>query len=148
MNVIEDIQARFAEGVVSVEAAPPDVRVSPDALVAICEYLKGQRGFTYPADITAIDGGDALRMIYLLCAPDRAEFVQLEVALATKGPLTVPSVSAVWAGANWLEREVYDMFGVTFQGHPDLRRVLLPDDWEGHPLRKDYTPVSGDTAKA
>lgn len=148
MNVIEDIQARFAEGVVSVETAPPAVRVLADALVAICEYLKGEHGFTYPADLTAIDSGDTVRVIYLLCAPDRGEFLQLEVALAAKSPLTVPSVSAVWAGANWLERELYDMFGVSFQGHPDLRRMLLPDDWEGHPLRKDYTPVSGDTAKA
>jgi NADH-quinone oxidoreductase subunit C len=148
MTAIEDIKSRFPEGVVSVEAAPPAVRLSPDALVAICQHLKREHGFTYPADITAIDAGDALRMIYLLCAPERAEFLQLEVALPAKGTITVPSVSEVWAGANWLEREVYDMFGVTFDGHPDLRRVLLPDDWEGHPLRKGYTPVSGDTAKA
>jgi len=148
MNAIEDIQARFAEGVVSVETTPPAVRLAPDALVAICEHLKSHHGFTYPADITAIDAGDTLRMIYLLCAPDRGEFLQVEVVLAAKGPLTVPSVSGVWAGANWLEREVYDMFGVNFEGHPDLRRILLPDDWQGHPLRKNYTPVSGDTAKA
>jgi NADH-quinone oxidoreductase subunit C len=148
MNAIEDIKSRFPQGVVSVETAPLAVRVSPGALVAICQHLKREHGFTYPADITAIDAGDTLRMIYLLCAPERAEYLQVEVELPAKGAITVPSVSGVWAGANWLEREAYDMFGVTFDGHPDLRRILLPDDWEGHPLRKGYTPVSGDTAKA
>jgi len=58
----------------------------------------------------------------------------------------VPSVQGIWSTANWMEREVYDMFGVVFEGHPDLKRILLPDEWQGHPLRKDYDILTQDTA--
>jgi hypothetical protein len=68
--------------------------------------------------------------------------VRVKVQLADAERLEVPSVTGLWAGANWLEREVYDFFGVVFTGHPNLTRILMPDEWVGHPLRKDY-PVGG-----
>jgi NADH-quinone oxidoreductase subunit C len=78
---------------------------------------------------------------YHLVSISRRERVRLKVRLAGSDPV-VDSLVAVWPGANWLEREIFDLFGVRFLGHPDLRRILLPEDWEGYPLRKDY-PVAG-----
>lgn len=78
---------------------------------------------------------------YHLVSIPRREKVRLKVRLSGNDPV-VDSLVPVWPGANWLEREIFDLFGIRFTGHPDLRRILLPDDWEGHPLRKDY-PVQG-----
>jgi NADH-quinone oxidoreductase subunit C len=78
---------------------------------------------------------------YHLVSISRREKIRLRVRLSGNDPV-VDSLVPVWPGANWLEREVFDLFGIRFTGHPDLRRILLPDDWEGHPLRRDY-PVEG-----
>jgi NADH-quinone oxidoreductase subunit C len=78
---------------------------------------------------------------YHLLSMKRKERLRLKVRLPGSNPVA-GSVSAVWPTANWHEREVFDLFGVRFEGHPDLRRILMPGDWEGHPLRKDY-PVEG-----
>ena len=78
---------------------------------------------------------------YHLVSISRREKVRLRVRLGGSDPV-VDSLVPVWPGANWLEREIFDLFGIRFNGHPDLRRILLPDDWEGHPLRRDY-PVEG-----
>ena len=78
---------------------------------------------------------------YQLVSIPRRDRVRLQVRLTGSDPV-VDSLSSIWPGANWLEREIYDLFGIRFSGHPDLRRILLPDDWEGYPLRRDY-PVEG-----
>jgi NADH-quinone oxidoreductase subunit C len=78
---------------------------------------------------------------YHLVSISRREKVRLRVRIGGSDPV-VDSLVFVWPGANWLEREIFDLFGIRFNGHPDLRRILLPDDWEGHPLRRDY-PVEG-----
>ena len=80
----------------------------------------------------------AFEVVYQLRSLARREDLRLKVDLDPLADLAVDSVVSLWQGANWLEREVYDMFGVTFRGHPDLRRILMPADWEGYPLRKDY----------
>jgi NADH-quinone oxidoreductase subunit C len=77
---------------------------------------------------------------HLVCIP-RRDKLRIRVRLSGDDPV-VDSLVPVWPGANWLEREIFDLFGIQFTGHPDLRRILLPDDWEGYPLRKDY-PVEG-----
>ncbi len=105
--------------------------------------LAQQAGFTFLTDLTAVDHAPSVprfEVVYLLTAPVLRARVRLKVKLSADDPV-VPSATVVWPGANWLEREVFDLFGIRFDGHPDLRRILMPDEWEGHPLRKDFPLV-------
>lgn len=111
----------------------------------ILEVLRAAReaGFTFLTDLTAVDRHPAeprFEVVYLFTAPELRARVMVKVRLPGADPV-VASATALWPGANWLEREVFDLFGIRFTGHPDLRRILLPDDWEGHPLRKDFPLV-------
>ena len=101
-------------------------------------------GFTFLSDITGVDRfpiEPRFELNYHLLSLSRGERVRLKVRVGGDDPV-VESVTPVWPGADWHEREIFDLFGVRFDGHPDLRRILMPDNWEGHPLRKDY-PVEG-----
>ena len=100
--------------------------------------------FNYCSDITCVDWHPSeprFEVIYHLLSIPKQERVRLKVRLDGNSPV-VESVTSVWPGANFFEREVFDLFGIRFTGHPYLRRLLMPEDWEGHPLRKDY-PVEG-----
>ena len=100
--------------------------------------------FNYISDVTCVDWFPAeprFEVIYHLLSIPKKERVRLKVRLESASP-AVESVTSVWPGANYFEREVFDLFGIRFTGHPYLRRILMPEDWEGHPLRKDY-PVEG-----
>ena len=118
------------------------VLIAPDQIVQVCNFLRddADASFNYLSDLTCVhypmEAAQPLQVVYNLYSISRNERVRLKVALA-EGE-SVDSVTSVWPAANWMEREVYDLFGVTFNNHPDLRRILLPPDWEGHPLRKDY----------
>jgi NADH-quinone oxidoreductase subunit C len=118
------------------------IRIEPARLVEICELLKrdDETPFNYLTDVTCVhlpDRFDApFELVYNLYSIEGNARVRLKVA-ADEGQ-GVESVTGVWPAANWMEREVFDLFGVRFQNHPDLRRILLPPDWEGYPLRKDY----------
>jgi NADH-quinone oxidoreductase subunit C len=107
--------------------------------------------FNYLTDVTAVDYRDPerpLEVVYQLRSLGRKAALRLKVALDRREPLEVQSVYDLWRGADWLEREVYDMFGVTFTGHPDLRRILMWETYaEGHPLRKDF-PLRGHFSRA
>jgi NADH/F420H2 dehydrogenase subunit C len=95
-------------------------------------------------DVTALDlPGDPerFRVVYHLLSLSRRDRLRVRVPLAGDRP-SLPTVTGIWPGAGWFEREVFDMFGIRFEGHPDLRRILMPEDWTPHPLRKDY-PVRG-----
>jgi NADH-quinone oxidoreductase subunit C len=110
----------------------------------LCDYLRLQHGFNYLSDLCGVHYPERDRpfeVVYQLFSIDRSELLRLKVRVKDGEP--VPSVTEVWRAANWMEREAYDMFGIEFEGHPDLRRILLPEDWEGFPLRKEY-PVRGD----
>ena len=111
-----------------------------------CEFLAGDPGlqFTFLSDITALDRfpiEPRFELNYHLLSLQRRERIRLKVRVSGDDPV-VPSVTSIWPAANWHEREAFDLMGVRFEGHPDLTRILMPDDWEGYPLRKDY-PVEG-----
>lgn len=109
--------------------------------------LKNEFGFDMLVDVTCVDylnfrdAKDRFGLVYVLA--NTASNLRLTVRVMLNEPdLTVPSVTPLWEGANWMEREVWDMFGIRFAGHPDLRRILLPEEFAAHPLRKDY-PLQG-----
>jgi len=111
------------------------------------QWFLCQRGFDLLVDITCVDylnyrdAKDRFGLVYLLASTETNERITIRVYL-NEPDLTVPSVTPLWEGANWMEREVYDMFGIVFEGHPDLRRILMPDEFTAYPLRKDY-PLQG-----
>jgi len=115
------------------------VKLKADSLLAVCELLHSnpELGFDYLADITAIDWRDRIEVVYRMTNLATNAKIVLRVDLDHEKP-EVDSITSVWKGAEWQERESYDLMGVVFKGNPDLRRILLPDDWEGFPLRKDY----------
>jgi NADH-quinone oxidoreductase subunit C len=113
--------------------------VRPEAAVPLLEFLKLDGDFDYLVDITIVDWpkrAERFDLVYILYSFSRNQRIRIKTAIAD-GARPQSAVS-VHLTANWLEREAYDMFGVEFAGHPDLRRILMPEDWEGHPLRKDY----------
>lgn len=116
-----------------------NVKITPSSLLAICEKLRSEPelAFDYLADITAIDWQDRIEVVYRLTNLASNAKVALRMDLNRDKP-ELDSVTSVWKGADYQEREVFDLMGVVFAGHPDLRRILLPEEWEGYPLRKDY----------
>jgi NADH-quinone oxidoreductase subunit C len=123
------------------------VVVPRELLTAVLSILKDERGFDLLVDITCVDylnyrdATDRFGLVYLLASTTSNERITVRVFL-NEPELSVPSVVPMWEGANWMEREVWDMFGITFEGHPDHRRILMPDEFTAHPLRKDY-PLQG-----
>ena len=120
--------------------------IRPQSLVRACEFLRDAPGlrFNYLSDVTALDhypNEPRFETVYHVYSIETNQRLRLKVRLSGENP-RVPSVVPVWPGANAFEREVYDLFGIHFEGHPDLRRILMPEDWEGYPLRKDY-PTEG-----
>ncbi len=121
--------------------------VFPEHIVAVCSFLKAAEGleFDFLADLCGFDRGPEeeprFEVNYHLFSTRNYRRLRLKVLL-NEDDVRVPSVTGVWRTANWHERETYDLFGVVFEGHPDLRRILLPDDWQGHALRKDF-PLRG-----
>lgn len=122
----------------------PFVELPANVLPEICTFLleDSNTWFDSLACITAIDNGTeagTLALFYNLYSIPHEHAFCVKITLPRDAP-HLPTVSNIWPTANWHEREAYDLMGVVFDGHPDLRRILLPDDWEGHPLRKDYLP--------
>ena len=112
------------------------IDIPADRLVAVAMELRA-RGFDRLGMVTAVDRGDVFEMVYRVQsrALRAAAFVKTEIPRDTA---SIDSLHGVWPAANWQEREVWDLFGIAFVGHPDLRRILLPEEWPGWPLRKDY----------
>jgi NADH-quinone oxidoreductase subunit C len=124
-------------GEVTLEIAAPKI-------ASICGFLKYDQSFVRVSTVTAVDRYPAeprFEIVYHLHSIERNLRLRLKALLPGTDPV-IESVTGVWRGAGWYEREVFDLFGVRFLNHPDLRRILMPDDWEGYPLRKDY-PITG-----
>ena len=127
----------------------PSLHVAKEHLVAICQFLKSADGgaYTLLTDETAVDYPKREKrfdIVYHLYSFEGNNRLRLRVQVGAEEK--VPSVTGIWPTANWLEREVYDMFGVVYEGHPDLKRILMPDGWVGYPLRKDYDILKQDEA--
>ena len=127
----------------------PSITLAKESLLSVCQFLKSEEGggYTLLTDETAVDypkREKRFEVIYHLYSFEGNERLRLKILVAEGEP--VPSATAIWPAANWLEREVYDMFGVVYEGHPDMKRILLPEEWTGHPLRKDYDILRQDAA--
>jgi NADH-quinone oxidoreductase subunit C len=121
--------------------------VAREQLVEIAMYSKDEEKFDWLSDLTAVDWPKREKrfdVVLNMYSMEKNERLRLKVHATADE--RVPSVQGVWATANWEEREVYDMFGIVFEGHPDLKRILMPDEWQGYPLRKDYDILTQDTA--
>ena len=120
---------------------PPTVLVETDAIADVCRFLKEEDGMDFTS-LMCLSGVDLkeqgkMAVVYHLHSMKLKHKITIKVELDRNNP-HVQTVEQVWPGANWYEREAYDLLGIVFDGHSDLRRILLPEDWEGHPLRKDY----------
>lgn len=120
------------------------VWIDPQRIVEACRYLKEEQRYVRLSFITALDWYPTeprFEVVYHLHSFDRNHYLRLKARLGGADG-EIDSVTGVWRAANWYEREVFDLFGIRFRHHPDLRRIMMPEGWEGHPLRKDY-PLSG-----
>ena len=143
-TIVKKLKAQFdgAVGEALEFVGQVSIRIEPPRIVEICNFLRDdpETSFNYLSDLTCVHypmrHEAPLEVVYNLYSIPRNERLRLKVSITESSG--VDSVTGVWPSANWMEREVYDLFGVNFKNHPDLRRILLPPDWEGHPLRKDY----------
>jgi len=137
------LAAAFPDGKLGVSAdGIPYVLVSPDDILDTIQCCRDELGYTRWIDMTAVDDLEAeprFELQYLLYSMTEHRWIRIKTQVDER----VASVTEIFAGANWYEREVYDLFGIEFDGHPNLTRMMMPDDWEGHPLRRDY-PIGGE----
>ena len=135
-DIIKNVHDKFPGAIID----QPEgwVVIRKEFLSGVCEFLKGSpASFVSLHCVTAVDRKDVVDVVYHLYSFQHRLMLTLKVSLLN-ADLSVSSLVPLWESANWLEREVFDLFGVKFIGHPDLRRILNPDDWTDHPLRKDF----------
>ncbi len=137
------LKARFEAGVgdCDLQAKDPFIRVEPGAIADMCRFLRDEPDLQFDAlsNETGVDykAKGVIEVVYHLYSYPHRHSIVLKVDAPRDNPV-VPTVENVWKAANWLEREIFDLLGVTFDGHSDLRRLLMPEDWIGYPLRKDF----------
>lgn len=148
-DILERVRGQFGADAITASSFRDNDRiiVPPARCFELLRFLKEQLGFDMLIDITAIDylnypdARDRFGVVYCLLRLATGRRLVVKTML-NEPELTLKSVCSLWRGANWMEREVYDMYGITFEGHPDFRRLLLPDEFSDFPLRKDY-PLRG-----
>jgi NADH-quinone oxidoreductase subunit C len=148
-ELVQRLKGRFGDAIreATLDRKQAIVLVGSEQLREISRYCRDEEKFDMLVDLTAVDWPKRERrfdVILILYSFPKNERLRLKAHASENEP--VPSVVDVWPAANWLERECYDMFGIVFEGHPDLKRILLPDEWQGYPLRKDYDILKQDTA--
>lgn len=139
-QLLEAIKANMPESVIAEHffMGETTLEAGKEALRELVQFIK-QAGFEVLMDLTAVDylvPTVSTKVIYWFHNPSNLE--RFRVIVFVEREETLPTVTDIWAGADWYEREIYDFFGIKFEGHPDLKRILMPDDWKGHPLRRDY----------
>ena len=143
---MEGIAEKFPGALEEIKSALGEdtITLKKETILPICRYLK-EKGYNFLSDLTGLDLGiekePRYQVVYHLYSIETAKRLRLKVNLSSQDP-AVETVTVVWKTANWFEREAYDLLGITFTNHPDLTRILLPDGFDGHQLRKDY-PVRG-----
>jgi NADH-quinone oxidoreductase subunit C len=145
-RAVVKLKERFAADIVDVKEFRGEVTVTvkKENIVEICSFLKSALTYNLLTDVTAVDYlGQEPRflVVYNMYSIPNKDRLRVK-AQVSEADCTIDTVSKVWSTADWLEREVFDLFGITFNNHPDLRRILMTEDWVGHPLRKDY-PLQG-----
>ncbi|MGB8542385.1 MAG: NADH-quinone oxidoreductase subunit C [Candidatus Acidiferrales bacterium] len=147
-ELVQKLKARFGDAIreATLDRKQAIVAIAADQLREISRYCRDEEKFDMLVDLTAVDWPKREKrfdVILILYSFAKNERVRLKAHAGETEP--VPSVCEIWPAANWLERECYDMFGIVFEGHPDLKRILMPDEWQGYPLRKDYDILKQDT---
>ena len=142
-NTLSGIKDQFSESVLDCTESSGEkiLHIKSEVVREVLELLK-DKGFNFLADVTAIDnlilgGFERFAVVYHLLSHESCERLTVKAYVEEHNP-TIPSVETLWKTADWQEREIYDLFGINFEGHPNMIRIMNPDDFPGHPLRKDY----------
>ncbi|MDI6780128.1 MAG: NADH-quinone oxidoreductase subunit C [Bacteroidota bacterium] len=142
-EILNKLKSQFSDAIIDFKlegVLDPFVKVKTESIREVSYYLRDDSDLQYDTlmCLSGVDlGKGILSVVYHLASIKHKHKITLKVEVSVEDP-KVPSIESVWKTANWHEREAYDMFGIIFTDHPDLRRILLPDDWDGYPLRKDY----------
>ena len=144
-EIYEILTDKFGDAVLNLDtelAGDPSIQIAPSAIADVCQYLVETDTLAFDSlmCLSGVDLGakeEEFSVVYHLYSMQHRRTVVLKASMP-KTDAHLPSVSHIWKTADWHERETYDLYGILFEGHTDLRRILLPDDWEGYPLRKDY----------
>jgi NADH-quinone oxidoreductase subunit C len=141
IQILERIKSRFGDRVLEIEEKNPDpfAVIDPRAIVEVAQFTKEDPELAMDclSNESGVDYKDRVEVVYHLFSYQRRHGAVLKVKLPRENP-NVPTLEGLWKSANWMEREIFDLLGVIFEGHSDLRRILMPEDWIGYPLRKDF----------
>lgn len=145
-DALAAVQSQFPNATVRATLDHPSINVPMDEAFAVIRYLRDEAAADFLVDVTAVDWGveatPRFSVVWHLLSTTAHNYVRVVAACASDTEPSAPSITSLWAGANWHERETFDLMGVRFEGHPDLRRILMWDGYPHHPLRKDF-PLAG-----
>lgn len=140
-EAVEELKTKYGHAIIRESDCCSQItlEVRKEHLIEVLSFLKETLGYEVLMDLTGVDYLEPIvgtKIVYWLHNP--TDYQRVRICLFAKREEKIPSVTPLWEGADWYERELFDMFGVHFEGHPDLKRILMPDDWKGHPMCKDY----------